>query len=95
MPFCPPTLTTSPIEFSIIKKIILGCHKPRMGPADADIICSAMNLPCTSTFGFWSTQGNFGAVEELVGNAEVTATALAMKVEVCQEGIYLTLNVHE
>ena len=51
-----------------------------------------MNLPLT--FGFWSTQGNFGAVEELVGNAEVTATALAMK-EACQEEIYLTLNVHE
>jgi len=79
-------------HFSINKQFILGCHEAGMGPADADIICSAMNLPLT--FGFWSTQGNFGAVEELVGNAEVTATALAMK-EACQEEIYLTLNVHE
>ena len=64
-----------------------------MGPADADIICSAMNFPLT--FGFWSTQGrNFGAVEEEVENAEVNATALAMK-EACQEEIYLTLNLHE
>ena len=45
-------------------------------------------------FGLASMQGNFGAVEQLVGNAEVTATALAMK-EACQEEIYLTLNVHE
>jgi hypothetical protein len=46
-----------------------------------------MNLPLT--------QGNFGVVEEVVvGKAEVTATALAMK-EACQEEIYLTLNVHE
>ena len=63
-----------------------------MGPADADIICSAMNLPMI--FGFWSIHINFGVVEELVGKAEVAATALAMK-EACQEEIYQTLNVHE
>ena len=39
-------------------------------------------------------EGNFSVVEELVGDAEVTATALAMK-EACQEEMYLTLNVHE
>ena len=64
-----------------------------MGPADAEIIYSAMNLPIT--YGFWSMQGNFGIVEEeLVGKAEVAADALAMK-EVCQDEIYQTLNVHE
>ena len=68
-------------------------HEAGMGLADADIICSAMNLPLT--FGFWSTQGNFvGVVEEKIGKAEVAATALAMK-EVCQQEIYQTLNVHE
>ena len=64
-----------------------------MGPVDADIICSAMNLPLT--FGFGSaTQANFGVLEEVVGKAEVDPTALAMKVA-CQEEIYLTLNVYE
>ena len=68
-------------------------HEAGMGLADADIICSAMNLPLT--FGFWSTQGNFvGVVEEKIGKAEVAATALTMK-EACQEEIYQTLNVHE
>ena len=64
-----------------------------MGPGDADdIICSAMNLPLP--FGFWSTQDNFGVEEEMVGYAEVVATALAMK-DACQEEIYQTLNVHK
>ena len=46
-----------------------------MGPADADIICSTMNLPLT--FGCWSMEGNFGVVEELVGKTEVAATAIS------------------
>jgi hypothetical protein len=81
-------------HFTLNKQFIFGCHEVGMGLADADIICSAMNLPLT--FGFWSSmQGNFGAVEQQrVGNAEVTETALAMK-EACQEEKYLTLNVHE
>ena len=45
-------------------------------------------------FGLRNQGGNFGVVEELVGNAEVTETALAMKEAWCQEEIYLTLNVH-
>jgi hypothetical protein len=51
-----------------------------------------MDFPLT--FGFWSTKGNFGDVEKLVGKVEVAATALVMK-EACQEEIYQTLNVHE
>jgi hypothetical protein len=37
-------------EFSINKQFILGCHEAGMGPGNADVICSAMNLPLT--FGF-------------------------------------------
>ena len=79
-------------RFSINKQFILGCHKAGMGLGDANIICSAMNL--SLAFGFWSTQGNFGVVEEKVGT-ETATTALAMKDEVCQEEIYQTLNVYE
>ena len=68
-------------------------HEAGMGLADADIICSAMNLPIT--FGKCSTQGNFSVVEELVGRAEVLATtALVAMNNVCQEEIYQTLNFH-
>ena len=66
-----------------------------MGPADADIFCSAMNLPIA--FEFSSTQCNISSiVEELVGKAEVAVTALAMK-EACQEEmiVHQKLNVHE
>ena len=80
-------------EFSINKQFIFGGHKAGMGPANADIICSAINL-VSLTFGFWSTQGtNFDVVQEVVGKAEIHATALAMK-EACQEEIYQILNVH-
>ncbi len=67
-----------------------------MGLADAisSAPCSAMNLPLT--FGFWSTQSNFGVVKEVVRKAEVAATALAMKEACPQEVIsYQKLNVHE
>jgi hypothetical protein len=55
-----------------------------MGPADADIICSSMNL-VPLTFGLWCTKGKFSVVEELVAKAEVVETALAMMKEACQE----------
>ena len=48
-----------------------------MGPADADIICSSMNL-VPLTFGLWCTKGKFSVVEELVVKAAVAETALAM-----------------
>ena len=51
-----------------------------------------MNLPLA--VGFWSTQGNFTAIEEKVGEAEVATTALAME-EACWEEIYQSLNVRE
>ena len=79
-------------DFSINKQFIFGGHKAGMGLANANIICSAINL-VSLTFGFWSTQGNFDVVQELVGKAEIHATALAMK-EACQEEIYQILNVH-
>ena len=52
-----------------------------MGPADADIICSTMNLPLT--FGCWSMEGNFGVVQELVGKVEVAATAISDTQPMC------------
>ena len=79
-------------QFAINQQFILGCHEAGLGPGDADIVCSAMNLPLA--VGFWSTQGNFTAVEEKVGEAEVATTALAME-EACREEIYQTLNVRE
>ena len=79
-------------QFAINQQFILGCHEAGLGPGDADIVCSAMNLPLA--VGFWSTQGNFTAVEEKLGEVEVATTALAME-EACREEIYLTLNVRE
>ena len=38
-------------NFSIKKQFFLGCQKAGMGPDDADIICSAMDLPLTLDFG--------------------------------------------
>ena len=58
----------------------MGRHEAGLGPGDADIICSAMNLPIP--VGYWSTQGNFCAVEELVGKAQLETTALGMQ-EAC------------
>ena len=52
-------------QFAINQQFILGCHEAGLGPGDADIVYSAMNLPLA--VGFWSTQGNFTAVEEKVG----------------------------
>ena len=63
-----------------------------MEPGDADFICSAMNLPIP--VGYWSKQGNFCAVEELVGKAQLETTALEMH-KACDAEIYQTLNVHE
>ena len=63
-------ITNKEIEakhFSINQQFILGCHEAGLGPGDADIICSAMNLPIP--VGYWSTHGNFCAVEKLVGKA--------------------------
>ena len=79
-------------HFAINQQFILGCHKAGMGPGDADIVCSAMNLPIA--VGFWSTQGNFTAVDDVVGAAEVATAALAME-EASWEEIFQTLNVHE
>ena len=88
-------ITNKEIEakhFSINQQFILGCHEAGLGPGDADIICSAMNLPIP--VGYWSTQGNFCAVEELVGKAQLETTALEMH-KACDAEIYQTLNVHE
>jgi hypothetical protein len=78
-------ITNKEIEaktFSINKRFILGCHEAGMGPGNADIICSAMNLPIP--VGYWSRmQGNFCVVEELFGKAQVETAALAMQ-EACQ-----------
>ena len=60
-------------HFSINKQFILGCHEAGMVLADANIICSAMNLPFT--FRSWSTQGNCGVLEKLGGKAEGAATS--------------------
>ena len=80
-------------QFAINQQFILGCHEAGfLGPGNADIVCSAMNLPLA--VGFWSTQGNFTPVEEKVGEAEVATTALAME-EAYREEIYQTLNVRE
>ena len=79
-------------HFSINQQFILGCHEAGLGPGDADIICPAINLPIP--VGYWSTQGHFCAVEELVGKAQLETTALAMQ-EACDAEIYQTLNVHE
>ena len=63
-------------HFAINQQFILGCHEDALGPGDADIVYSAMNLPLA--VGFWSTQDDFTAVEEKVGEAEVATTVLAM-----------------
>ena len=44
--------------------------------------------------GYWSTQENFCAVEELVGKAQLETTSLA-KHEAGDAEVYQTLNVHE
>jgi hypothetical protein len=64
-----------------------------MGPVNADIVCSAVNLPLA--VGFWSTQGNFTAVEDVVGEVAVTTAALTMEEFCWEEEIFQTLNVHE
>ena len=52
-----------------------------------------MTLPIP--VGYWSIQGNFCAIEELFGKAQLETTALAMQ-EACDAEIYyLTLNVNE
>ena len=78
-------------QFAINQQFIL-CHEAGLGPGDVDIVYSSMNLPLA--VGFWSTQGNFTAVEKKVGEAEVATTALAME-EACWEEIYQSLNVRE
>ena len=79
-------------HFAINQQFILGCCEAGIGPGDADIVSLAMNL--SLAVGFWSTQGNFTAVEDVVGKAEVETTALAME-ENCQEEMFQTLNVHK
>jgi hypothetical protein len=75
-------------HIAINLQFILGCQESGLGPGDADIVCSAMNmLPLAVQF--WSKQGNFAAVKEKVGEAEVATTALAME---DREAIYQTLN---
>ena len=80
-------------QFAINQQFILGCHEAGLGPGDADIVCSAMNLPLA--VGFWSTQGNFTAVEDVVGEVAVTTAALTMEEFCWEEEIFQTLNVHE
>ena len=36
-------------QFAINQQFILGCHEAGLGPDDADIVCSAMNLPLAGT----------------------------------------------
>ena len=78
-------------HFAINQQFILGCHEARMVPGDSDI-CSAMNFPLVVVF--WSTQGNFTAVDDVVSAVKGLTAALTME-EAFREDIYQILNGHE